>query len=88
MKTILLIFIFIGILLIVVDITRSETKCSSNKIIYRYIPRTLDEELNEPAYAGDIFESMFNQSNPWIGAIDDNMHRKTELINKYFISQV
>jgi len=86
-KNILIILIFVGIILVVIELVRTEQKCQPNKIIYRYIPRTLDEELDSPAYASDIFRTMFSQPSPWINSIDNMMLRKREDINQFFISQ-
>jgi hypothetical protein len=86
-KNILVITIFIGILFIVVDIVRTEKECPQNKIIYRYIPRTLDEELDSPAFATDVFRTMFTQPSPWINSIDNMMLRKREDVNQFFITQ-
>jgi hypothetical protein len=86
-KNVLIILIFLGILFIVVSLVQSEKKCPQNKIIYRFIPRTLDEELDSPAYESDIFRTMFSQPSPWIKSIDNMMLRKREDINQFFISQ-
>jgi len=86
-RNILVIILFIGILFIVIDLVRTETVCPQNKIIYRYIPRTLDEELDSPAFVTDVFKTMFSQPSPWIKSIDNMMLRKREDINQFFISQ-
>ena len=86
-KNILILLIFIGIIFIVVDIVRTEKKCPQNQIIYRFIPRTLDEELEAPAFATDVFRTMFSQPSPWIRSIDNMMLQKREDINQFFISQ-
>jgi len=86
-RNILIIIIFIGILFIVVDIVATEKECPPNKIIYRYIPRTLNEETESPAYVTDVFRTMFSQPDPWIRSIDNMMLRKREDINQFFISQ-
>ena len=86
-KNILILFIFIGILFITIDIVKTDKKCPQNKVIYRYIPRTLDEEQESPAYATDIFRTMFSQPSPWINSIDNMMLKKRENINTFFINQ-
>lgn len=86
-RNILIIIIFIGILFVVIDLVRTETVCPQNKIIYRFIPRTLDEELDSPAYVTDIFRTMFSQPSPWINDIDNMLLRKREDIDQFFISQ-
>ncbi len=64
-----------------------EEKCDQ-KIIYKYLPRTLDEEESEPIFVTDIYRTMFTQPSVWIDSIYEDDKRKTEVLNKYFISQV
>lgn len=84
---ILILLIVIGVIFIIINLVRSETTCPQNKIIYRFIPRTLDEELDSPAYVTDIFKTMFSQPSPWIKSIDNMTLRKQEDINQFFINQ-
>lgn len=86
--TILIILIFVAAISITISLTKTEATCAPNKVIYRYIPRTLEEEMNEPAYISDIFTVMFSQPSPWINNVDNDMDRKKEQVNKYFISQI
>lgn len=86
-KNILILLIFIGIIFVVIDLVKTDNVCPHNKVIYRFIPRTLDEELGSPAYVSDIFRTMFTQPSPWIKSIDNMMLRKREDVNQFFISQ-
>lgn len=79
--------IVLGIICVIIELVRTEQICQKNKIIYRYIPRTLDEELDSPAYATDVFRTMFEQPSPWIKSIDNMTLRKREDVNQFFISQ-
>ena len=83
----MLIIIFLGILSITVSVVKTNQNCPGEKIIYRYIPRTFEEEQSEPVYVSDIFGAMFKQDSPWIRSMNDVDTRKHEAINKYFISQ-
>jgi hypothetical protein len=87
-KYILIIILFIGILFVAVELAKEDKECPPNKVIYRFIPRTLDEELETPEYVSDVFRTMFSQPSPWIKSIDSMMLRKRENINQFFISQV
>ena len=87
LKNILILLMFVGLLFVAVDLARTEKECPSNQIIYRFIPRTLDEELEAPAFATDVFRTMFAQPSPWIKSIDNMMLQKREDINQFFISQ-
>jgi hypothetical protein len=84
-----LIMLIIGIILIIIYYTSSNIigNCEP-KIVYKYIPRTLEEEETQPIYVSQIFKTMFTQPSVWINSIQDDYFRKQEDINKYFISQV
>jgi hypothetical protein len=85
----LIIFLLtIGIVFIIIEITKDTTKCPGEKVIYKYIPRTLEEEQLNPVYVTDIFKTMFSQPSTWIGEVNDLDTRKREQVNKYFISQM
>ena len=86
-KHVLILLIFIGIIFVVIDLVKTEKECPQNQVIYRFIPRTLDEELESPAFATDVFRTMFSQPSPWIRSIDNMMLQKREDINQFFISQ-
>ena len=86
-KVALLIIVFIGIILITINIVNYEHKCPSKTVEYRYIPRTLEEDEAEPVYVSDIFKTMFSQQSPWIFSVQDIDRKKQESVNKFFISQ-
>ena len=84
------IILIIGIILLTVyflSLSELSGKCDQ-KIIYKYIPRTLEEEETQPIFVSQIFKTMFTQPTVWINSIPDDYFRKEEDINKYFISQV
>jgi hypothetical protein len=67
--------------------SKNEVSKCEKKIIYKYIPRTLEEEETEPIFVSQIFYPMFTQPSVWIDSIYEDDKRKTEALNKYFISQ-
>jgi len=88
-KKIAFIFLIIGFLILYIDqYYRYNIKEQKEKIIYKYIPRTPIEEMEEPVFASDIFETMFSQPDPWILGLNDLDTRQKNKINKYFISAV
>lgn len=87
-KGLLLFLLLIGIILVIVELVRSQKTETLEKVVYRYIPRTFDEEQNEPVYPSDIFNAMFTQPSTWIGETTDLDTRKRESINRFFISQM
>jgi len=86
-KGILILLFFIGTIFMVIELVKISYICPKQSIIYRYIPRSFEEEQNEPVFVTDIFQSMFTDASPWIGNVNDLDTRKRENINKYFISQ-
>lgn len=87
-KEILIFLLFMGILFIVVDIVKATFKCKEQKVVYRFLPKTYEEEWESPVSVTDIFDTMFSQPSPWIGSIGTYRRKKQESVNKYFISQV
>jgi hypothetical protein len=87
-RGIFLIIIMCGIIFLVIYYIINKQIINNNqKIIYKYIPRTFDEEQSDPIYVSEIFETMFSQPSVWIESINDDANRNNELLNKYFISQ-
>ena len=89
-QVIIALILFLGILFVAVDITRIHAGLTKKepKVIYRYIPRTFEEEQEDPILISDIFETMFSQPSPWLQSIRTYDIRKQETINKYFITQL
>ncbi len=87
-KTLTLILFILGIIFVTAAISKGMGEKSREKIIYRYIPRTLAEEQEEPAMVSEIFATMFTQPSTWVGEVNDLDTRKKELINQYFVSQI
>jgi len=87
--TITLILLFLGAICIAISITKSMVSPPMQpRVIYRYIPRTFEEEQEDPVPVSDIFETMFANPSPWVDSLRTYDVGKQELINKYFISQL
>jgi hypothetical protein len=67
LKIITYILFLIGIIFIVIDITKMSIKYPKKEIEYKYIPRTLDIDIEESANVDKIFSRMFQNAEPWIG---------------------
>lgn len=85
---ILIILLFIGALMLTVSLIKYNMRCPTKQIVYRYIPRTFEEEQMEPVSVSEVFKTMFTQPSPWISSIMDYDKRKQEAINKYYVSQI
>ncbi len=89
-KALIALVLFFGMLLISVEIARIHAGLIKQepRVIYRYIPRTFQEEQEDPILVSDIFETMFSQPSPWVGNIRTYDRRKQDKINKYFVTQL
>jgi hypothetical protein len=67
-NNILLFLIYFIVILIVMEIVKLNTltKCPKPVIEYKYVPRTFQEEQEEPIIIQDLFSNMFNKSSPWM----------------------
>lgn len=63
----IIITMIVGAFLIYVAFRTSEKICPPQKIIYRFIPRTLKEEMENPVKISEIFSGMFNSPNVFLG---------------------
>jgi hypothetical protein len=89
-KGFFLIFLIIGILMIALYFMNGSVNggMGNTKIVYKYLPRSLEEEEESPVYVSEIFKGMFEQPSVWINSIKDDYVRKNEVLNKYYISQI
>jgi hypothetical protein len=84
MKSIVLILLFFGIMSVVIGYVNQTKGCPAPKVEYRYIPRTFQQEQDDPVRVSQIFNTMFEEPTPWIRPLDTPKSRE---INRYFISQ-
>lgn len=89
-KALILIILFLGILLVAIQVVRIQVGLVEQKpkVEYRYIPRTFAEEQEDPVYPSEIFETMFSQPSPWIMSVRSYDARKQDAVNQFFISQL
>lgn len=70
MKSIILLFIFIGVLLVIWN--RSNRNCPPNRVEYRYIPKSfLDEQLQRLPLLS-VYGSLFSSGGVWEQSIGQN----------------
>ena len=82
-KKMLYTIIVVALFFIVIDMGKTYYKCSPNKVIYRFIPRTFVEEQENPVPIDHVFKAMFEQPSPWVHSFD--IHRSKRDINDDFI---
>lgn len=78
----------VGLVCIVISVTKQISTCPEPKIEYKYIPRTFQEEQDNPVYVSDIFRDMFEKPSPWIASVNNIEYQKKQELNNFFISQV
>ena len=88
MKSIIILITFVGIIAIVIGYINQIQQCPPPRVEYRYIPRTFEDEQNDPVKVTKLFKNMFESTDPWygssrIGYIRPNIYK----INRFNISQ-
>lgn len=68
MKSIVLILALVGIILLATGYVKSNLQCPPQKIEYRYISKTFEDEqnVNTPILSVGGMYSMFEDDSPWI----------------------
>jgi hypothetical protein len=67
-RFIVLLLFMIGVIFIIIEITKSYNRCPASEIKYRYIPRSFKEEQDEPVAISDLYGRMFDEASPWVGS--------------------
>lgn len=70
-RTLIMALLFIGLIMIVIDTTKMNYKCPPNKIEYRYIPRSFEDEQDNLVPLRKIFGKMFDNPSPWINSFTE-----------------
>lgn len=88
MKSIIVLLSFVGIVALVIGYVNQLQTCPPPRVEYRYIPRTFEDEQNDPVRISKLFNNMFEKPSPWLagyrmGYIKPNIYN----LNKYNISQ-
>jgi hypothetical protein len=78
---------FIGIISIVVGYVNQIKKCPPPTVEYRYIPRTFQEDQDNPVKISELFNTMFVEPSPWLHGMTLSSGVKNAELNRYFISQ-
>jgi len=67
-RFIVLVLFIIGVMFIVIEVTKSYNECPAAEIQYRYIPRSFKDEQEEPVPINDLYGRMFDEPSPWVGS--------------------
>jgi hypothetical protein len=88
MKAFIVLLSFIGIVSIIIGYINQIKTCPPPRTEYRYIPRSFEDEQNDPVKVTKLFRDMFETPTPWLagyrmGYIKPNIFK----INRFNISQ-
>ncbi len=88
MKAVIILLAFVGIVGLIIGYINQLKQCPPPKIEYRYIPRTFEEDQNDPAKVSQLFRNMFELSSPWVSGTRLGTIRPSVMnLNKFNISQ-
>lgn len=82
----LVLITIIGVIIIWITYTHTKIVCPPQSIQYRFLPRTLSEELENPVKPSDIFSKMFDDPTVFVGGVTAR-NVKPDNINAQYISQ-
>lgn len=85
MRTFIVILTFLGIIAISIGYVNQIKKCPPPKVEYRYIPRTFQQDQDNPVKISELYNAMFTEPTPWIRSFDNDRNHET---NRYYISQI
>lgn len=88
MRIFIILCFVIGLIFMTIELTKMINKCPPPTIVYKYVPRTFEEEQNEPVFPSEIFKKMFKNPSPWISGANEVDSRINEDLNKFFITQM
>lgn len=88
MKSIIILSAFVGIVAIIIGYINQLQTCPPPRVEYRYIPRSFEDEQNDPVKVTKLFRNMFEEPSVWMagtrmGYIKPNIFK----INRFNISQ-
>jgi len=66
MNTPIVLILMIGVILITIGYMNNMKKCPPPRVEYRFIPRTFDEEQENPIIVSQLFRDMFETPSLWI----------------------
>ena len=66
MRSLVLLVFMIGIMFMYGGYIKAHEKCPPPRIEYRYIPRTFEEEQDDPVPLLNVFGKMFSNRTPWM----------------------
>ena len=69
MRSLVLFLTFIGVVFITIGYVKTNMRCPPPVIKYQYIPRTFEEEQNNPVPLMSVYGTMFDKNSPWMNPL-------------------
>lgn len=66
MKSLVLLLLVVGVCMIVIGYNKSNQICPANRVEFRYIPRTFEQEQEVPVPVLSVFGKMFQDEDAWM----------------------
>ena len=66
MKLLVIVLFVIGITLVLNGYYRNTMQCPGERIVYKFLPRTLSEDNRNEVKVSDIFQPMFRDADPGV----------------------
>jgi len=77
MKSLVILILIIGICMVVIGYNKSNQICPANRVEFRYIPRTFEQEQDTPIPVLSVFGKMFQDEDAWMMNQGYAAHQKT-----------
>ena len=61
MRLLVLVLLVIGVTLVINGYMKQNMVCGAPRIVYKYMPRTFEEEQLNPVKPSDLFSKMFSE---------------------------
>ena len=78
MNIYILIILCLGIMFMLCGYSNRNNNKQHTKIIYRYVPRTFEEEQEDRASIDQMFSKMFNRPSVWVDGGNDSNNYITQ----------
>jgi len=69
MRSIVLFFVFLGVIFITMGYVKSNMKCPPPIVKYQYVPQSFKEEQYNQKPVSATFGTMFNKDSPWVNSV-------------------
>ena len=92
MKTIALLLLIVGVVMIIMGHNNRLNTCPPKKIEYRFIPRSFYDEQNATTNLKSLYNDMFHNNSAWmnypLSQVDYNLPEKYDVnnfMNKHYV---